>query len=377
MSNQEIYQYTDKPILTTLPGEVALMSSVHIEPTLEIQQHSISFIGRLDEAFVAKGEATAENLWVGGVSLQKRLKNEPTLAAAVERDATPENINRFYVPSSPNAPTRCIDERCIEGYDVSKLLQERALGAQVPGGTPGAAFALRIVEGIPEDVRMGRRTIVDDLAKTINRFRDAGIFFGAHVDDHAHGENTGCGAIDKLPQVVARYTDANAYGVIHRASQAMLGKAYDEELFNMLYDRVTALNHNSDDYLTKQADGSYLYKQGLLKSMQDAVKKGKAVEKLSGNHNGVAVVINTVAGTTFDRDAFSVSTDHQVQVFNYDSWRTHELGRMMFPIKDDMTLQERYTQTRRALKFAHVRFAAAVATLMELTDGSLQIGVRS
>ena len=79
--------------------------------------------------------------WPGKVSAAAMIASGKT-SEAVLNEAV-KTINEFYVSVSSAARTRCIDGR----HDPE--LDEQKLGAQVPGGAPGAALAYRL--GVDKD----------------------------------------------------------------------------------------------------------------------------------------------------------------------------------------------------------------------------------
>jgi hypothetical protein len=89
------------------------------------------------------------------------------------------------------------------------------------------------------------------------------------------------------------------------------------------------------------------------------------VERLTGKHNEVFLLVNTIDGETFDRDGFAAETDSRAQAFNYDVWVIAQRAQDVF--RDD-------TEKQQTMILANIMYA--VGTAMALTDGSLEVGVR-
>lgn len=92
-------------------------------------------------------EHPSEKIWnMNSISLARRIKERPGLAASVDKVLTAENLSRYIVPVDPRAPKRCIDGRLVKNWAEDKRLQQRPLGAKFAGGTAHAALTRRIVD---------------------------------------------------------------------------------------------------------------------------------------------------------------------------------------------------------------------------------------
>ena len=91
-----------------------------------------------------------------------------------------------------------------------------------------------------------------------------------------------------------------------------------------------------------------------------------SVSTLRGRHPEAFVIVNLVEGTTMSSNRFAA--DHAgSQAFGYDLWRSRQLVQALFPLPSHQIDRER---------FIHARVMITIATLMALTDGSLQVLMR-
>jgi hypothetical protein len=63
-------------------------------------------------------EYPLEKIWnPEGISLKRRLEKDSELAKKLKKILTPENLEKYIVPTNTQAPTRCIDGRMTEGWE--------------------------------------------------------------------------------------------------------------------------------------------------------------------------------------------------------------------------------------------------------------------
>ncbi|MCE7936724.1 hypothetical protein DYH10_02975 [Candidatus Saccharibacteria bacterium CPR2] len=212
------------------------------------------------------------------------------------------------------------DDGCGDGRFAEKVFNrfgefKRSLNrAKVFGGSAimmGAAL-----------IGMGRVNDKDEslnevFKSSIGLLMERGIDFGAHTDDHAHGENCGCGAIDKAPDIirnVGKYHDH-----IVGSLRALLGDDVDNDIVkNVLGSfRNYSQGANNENYSGKDVKN-------------EIVSKGKIVKELEGSHKEVAIIINTVRGKTVNQGWVREITNNNAQVFAVDMWRLEDISHQAF-----------------------------------------------
>jgi len=303
-------------------------------------------------------------IWTGKISLAKREAANPGLRDRVSEVLNPLNIESYYVAANLSSRTRCIDGRLLDGWLASRELQFRDLGPQVPGGTPTMALAIRLVE---DELLNSTVTLSQDIDDTVKNLMQKGLTFGGHIDE-GHGDDmkTGCGAIDELRGIVKKSLEPVTAFQMKGLLRSMLGDKFDLEIYHSIVGEVRDLWAMEAIYLARNEDGQFEYNHHAIDALRNNATEENPVAKLTGPHNEVGLVINTVKGTTFNRDSFSSDNDNEIQLFNYDIWHSHQLSETLYPGDE-----------RRQVKFITARAMFAVSTAMQLTDGSVRLLVRS
>lgn len=293
-------------------------------------------------------------LWNGSIS-RKDHQSERTAEALSE-------IPNYFVLADTNAPERCIDGRPKVHKGARGHLQEMHLGPQTPGGTPAMTLAYRIMNAgtLPEG-----KKFCDDLKDTISLCKKHGISFGGHIDDHSHGLNCGCGAIDKIPDIFQKILDPEFPQAVSVYLKAMLGGKFDASVMQDLIGRAGELSAQNGNYLEQTSDGDYLYKKKVIETLEAEATNVQPVEELTGDHREIALVVNLVPGTTFDRDAFTKAQGSEIQAFNYDFWASEDFANKLFKSEKKRT------------EFLTIRAMLGIATAMVLTDGSMELILRT
>jgi len=325
----------------------------------EVNEHDyqsrIIWLGRLD------GGVSDKNIWLGNISAE-----QPDLRKK-SKDEYRESLDKYFVEVSPNSPVRCIDGRPKKGNLFRRAVDiiHAKLGPQTPGGTPAVALAIRIAEfdRLPKD-----KTIVDDLNMAKERYDALGLAFppGNHEDDHPNPHKTGCGAIDKMPEILAHMTNAEALPIIANYAKSIIGEDFTDEAFRNVIERLHIINGKEfkRSYLIQDKDGSYRYKS-LIPEQVRKLSGHDAIEQVEGEHKELFLVINKVEGTTFNRDHFCLDSENEAQAFNYDYWFVKYRADRLYA-NDPATRAE----------FLIAKTMYAVSTAMVLTDGSLEVGIR-
>lgn len=208
------------------------------------------------------------------------------------------------------------DDGCGDGRGVRRVFKNgieklKSLArAKVFGGGVTMVTAMEIGDG-----QAAGKTLNEVFSASITLMEDKGIDFGGHTDDHAEGENCGCGAIDKSPTVVsnvARYRDSI------------------KDSINALGVDTTGLDQVLDNYETYNYEIVGQSFSGKAVSNQTS-STGKVVKQLADDHREAFVLLNTVEGYTVNQQLVRDLTDNQVQVFAVDVWRLQELAVLRHP----------------------------------------------
>lgn len=280
--------------------------------------------------------------WRGGISAA--LMAAEGFVTPGQVDAAIAGLNDYFVDVHDQDEQRCIDGRSPEADGNDR-------GAQLPGGTPGAALAYRL--GFDEATFAGAR-FAEDAHALLESTTAMGLVPGDHRDAHGHG--IGCGALDKMDLALTAML-APEFAEDHmRLVSSMLGNNFSKDIYDQLMLRAKALQPRLSEYLGDR--------EAAIRDLEAVL--GHGVPVLQGDHHECIVVINTVPGTTFETKRFS--EDHQgMQAFNYDVWRTIEFADKLFA---DHTVEGSKES------FVIARVMTAVATLMVLIDGTQRLVVR-
>lgn len=244
------------------------------------------------------------------------------------------------------------DDGCGDGRGVGRIfkgLMEKATKslnrAKVFGGGLAMGLASRIGLGEANSDNLN-----EEFDATIDIFHDHMIGYGAHTDEHAHGDNCGCGALDKAPLIVA---NAVKFESQIRGSIAALG-IEDESI-----DQVFA---NYGAVAARVQDQPYSGK----KVANTVMENGGIVKELAAKHLEAFIVLNKVKGYTVDQSAVRAATDDQIQIFAVDVWRMQEIVEKMYPNDDQKQMQAFIGE-----------LVYTLATAATLTPGDLPVYVAS
>jgi hypothetical protein len=357
-------------------GEPLVMSS-----EFDNRPAVIKWLGRLDGAEQLDAEPS-KRIWKGRISAKlSTLQERWQLSAAdclKKLEDYKDRVNDYFVETVAGVAVRCIDGRpkqgvfSNDGTDIEadrRIVAEEHLGPQTPGGSPGAALAHRVAEFFS----LEPGNIYEDTQDTKKRYDELALPFpvGGHDDIHAEYPNIGCAAIDKLPEIMEHLDDEESESAVKKYAQAIVGDEWDEQQY--LNVRRIIKQINEPEYKKRylmEVGGEYEYKHLTIEALKEETvvedEKLENVETMVGAHKEILLIINKQAGTTFHRDLFCLDTGNEAQVFNYDYWQSRDRANALYGDNEDAR--------KRFLIF---RAMYAVSTAMILTDGSLQLGVRS
>lgn len=238
----------------------------------------------------------------------------PETVQAVEGAIKSPNI---LIPVSRDKSGKLIeDDGCGDGRNVLRVFMgmfqkaKSLVRPKIFGGGATMVSAMEIGSGNANGSGLNQL-----FKNSIAQMRRNKIDFGAHTDTHAQGENCGCGAIDKAPQVLENIVKYDPY--IRNA------------INNMGVD-TTGLDDvlgNFSSY-TKSVEGEVYSGKEV---MNDIVSEGKIVKELDDHHYEMFVLLNMTEGYTVNQELIRKVSGDKVQVFAVDVWRMQALAVKRFP----------------------------------------------
>jgi hypothetical protein len=265
-------------------------------------------------------------------------------------------IGDFYVPITPMAPERCVEDRPGTERDTDMEIG-RALGPQYPSGSAGYTIPYRLAIGEIDVARENNTSELDDLRTTNEITFRAGQTPGGHDDVPNHGKkdgSTGCGSQDTKKAQLEDYLPENVQGT-QELTQAVLGDSFNQEDF----DEVAANGAELLDYKDYFSDN-----HEILDELRRVNPGG--VETAVGKHKACILAINTVEGDTFLRETFADQFDDDIMAHNLDVPENYKKAR---EASDNPQIQSR---------FVHAAIARAAQVTLQLfdADGSVVVVLR-
>lgn len=293
--------------------------------------------------------------------------NDPRVFVEVDEDddgcgdGRPARVIYKMVPIIPESPE---SELHPQHFNKSRN-RAKVFG----GGLIAAASILRTA--VWGNVTPGD-TVLTDREKAASVLKSKKINFGAHTDNHAHGESCGCGAIDKYPVVLKDTLEFE--DKIRGVVKLYVGDDWNDEwqrdtdfVFASYRDQV----ENSETFL-QDTEGS--------KTIKLLERNGAVIKELADDHLEDYVVLNDEEGTTFDQRAFDTimherGVEGTAQAFTVDVWR----GRMYAAAiatyaQEELGLDYDTTYRRGIVDFMARTTCGPSATL---TDGTQPVFYRS
>jgi hypothetical protein len=300
---------------------------------LSMQEAELKVIGRLDSLI-------PKEFFHGSISLDRRIANGEITRD--EHEASLEVISKCYVPITPGAALRCVDGRGLLGFDANNPA-DYEIGPQIQGGTVDVAVAKRLTKGVEPGA-----TLEGDVKDEVETPHPASP--GAHTS--VGNENTcgGCGACMGQEEKIRYYQNDKQLESITGVAAVVYETAGVAAPQNML----ATLPHAAAD-LEGIADTYFAHKPEIIEymtSLRQDIRNLKQV--LEGVHNEGRVILNFDATTTLHSGKVNHLTDGNINAFGLDV----------------AYILEEYPEE------APVLFADALATLMNLTDGSVEVVFR-
>ena len=233
----------------------------------------------------------------GSISIEKRIEAHELTRDRVESLKTDilTNPSKFLKPVRFPISLSCGDGRPGDEDDD---------GLKVFGGL---LFFVN-VDQLTNNVAKVAGNFLDRIPFVSKKLISADLLPGGHIDDHAHGSNCGCGAMDKKAE---SHSGLQAFAPeIKDFTAKLLGKldlSYEEELA----DQILVKNRQVGD-VPSGVD--------QLRALQDVIyEMGQGrIEKLHGAHKEGLIVVNLRPGYTVARELINQYTERQLQVFATD-----------------------------------------------------------
>lgn len=256
----------------------------------------------------------------GSISLSERVEQQehphPVEQEIISKVEAVIDSDSILVPIDTDDNGEPIqDDGCGDGRWVKRILRgkkflKRSLNrAKVFGG--GATMGVAAAIGLG---KADGHTLFTVFTNAIDTLESHGVHFGAHTDEHAHGSDCGCGAIDKAQLIIGNAVKFRTE--ITDAIGLLTDKQYDKA-------RLSAVLDNFAIY-APQALGDDTYKGHDVAT--EITGRHKVIKELGGPHLETHVVINTVQGYTINQEIIREVSDGKAQIFGVDAWRLRQIA---------------------------------------------------
>lgn len=232
-----------------------------------------------------------------------------------------QRLGEYYMPAVQDIIGACMDGR------------PGSTAEAVPNGAGGGLLYLvadRLVRGDSDPIDEAN-------ARVLGQIGQIPATVHVHRDDHAHGEDAGCAAADKVGAI---FTIIAQYGEQLRSLATELGFGSDSS--DETHQQI--IRHAADESKLVMASGNDLVAMVDAQLAKSAEPTGAHTDILRGNHHEAAVVMNQRTGTTLDRQALAREFDRASahhQAFNIDTWAFAPSAEALYP--DNPTAQQQAT----------------------------------
>lgn len=266
-------------------------------------------------------------------------------------DWTIHNQPELLVPIDKDDEGHIIkDDGCGDGRAVLTVFSldhvyKRSLNrSKVFGGSATMTTACLIGLG-----QAGNRPLNQVFATAINTLGQKGLDYGAHTDEHMHGKNCGCGAIDKAPQILFA---SLKYEIPIRG------------VITMLSNYVSGLNDVYGNYRQYVQHLAGHPEYSGMEVMDLIISNSRIVKQLGGTHRECRIVLNTIPGYTVNQKLIRDATQDEAQVFAVDVWRMQDIANKLYVGQPELQHQAFISE-----------LIYTVATAAVLTKGDLPVDV--
>lgn len=149
------------------------------------------------------------------------------------------------------------------------------------------------------------KNLKEVLPDVFGRLRESGYPLGVHTSEHAQEGRSDCGFADNLGKILLTFKERQPE---IRDILSNVEVNFEEKVWKEIAKRLGNIN------LTNIPSGDELIKI--------AQENGALVQKLEGEHQEVAAIVNLASGTTLD-----VDNNQQHQAFNLDLWLVKQIGK--------------------------------------------------
>lgn len=230
-------------------------------------------------------------------------------------------LGEYYVPAVQNIIGACMDGR------------PGSVAEAVPNGAGGGLLYLvtdRLVHGDSDSIDKAN-------TRVLGRIGQIPATVHVHRDHHAHGEDAGCAAADKVGAI---FTIIAQHGEQLRSLATELGLGGD--ISDEAHQQI--IRHAADETKLVMTNGNDLVAMVDAQLAKSAEPTGAHTDMLHGSHHEAVVVMNQRTGTTLDRQAlareFDRAHEHH-QAFNIDTWAFAPSAEALYP--GDPTAQQHAT----------------------------------
>ena len=232
-----------------------------------------------------------------------------------------QRLGEYYLPAVQNIIGACMDGR------------PGSTAEAVPNGAGGGLLYLvadRLVRGDSDPIDKANTRVLGQIGQIPATVH-------VHRDHHAHGEDAGCAAADKVGAI---FTIIVQHGEQLRslATELSLGSDSSDEAHQQI------IRHAADESKLVIASGNDLVAMVDAQLAKSAEPTGAHTDMLQGSHYEAVVVMNQRAGTTLNRQALAQEFDRASahrQAFNIDTWAFAPSAEALYP--DDPTAQQQAT----------------------------------
>ena len=232
-----------------------------------------------------------------------------------------QRLGEYYLPAVQNIIGACMDGR------------PGSTAEAVPNGAGGGLLYLvtdRLVHGDSDSIDEANIRVLGQIGQIPATVH-------VHRDHHAHGEDAGCAAADKVGAI---FTIIAQHGEQLRSLATELGLGSDSS--DEAHQQI--IRHAADESKLVMASGNDLVAMVDAQLAKSAEPTGAHTDMLQGSHYEAVVVMNQRAGTTLNRQALAQEFDRASahrQAFNIDTWAFAPSAEALYP--DDPTAQQQAT----------------------------------